>query len=160
MRSTAEVISDIFESAMADDSGCVKSNRIVHTAASNAEVITELVDDKEALSLAWRFIVLQTIDTYRSAKQRGGLELAQRVFTEEPKPTGYPAIDTALAALAEWLANQDGWQVPAWAADPKRTVLGWFPLVLEFERARALSDSPQEFKKRGIFVTPEGLARA
>ena len=114
----------------------------------------------ESLDARWRFGVLQTLDDYTSTLLRGGAALAALVFTAVPAPTGSDEVDAAFAALADHLAERDGWLVPGWALDPVRRADGWYPAVPNAWRAEAERDSPRAFAQRGIFITARSLNRA
>ena len=83
-----------------------------HTAAGNARRCAELLAAGESLDSCWRLGILQTLDDYTSTLRRGGPVLAAQVFTAEPPATGSPALDAAFAALADHLAERDGWETP------------------------------------------------
>lgn len=131
-----------------------------HTAATNASHCADLLAAGESLDAGWRFGILQTLDDYMSAVRRGGTQLGTTVFVEEPKRTGAMQIDAAFAALAEYLADRDGWDAPAWSRDPARRTDGWYPAVPEVFRVEADRDSPDAFRRRGILITSRSLARA
>lgn len=97
-----------------------------HDAASNARHCAVLRSAGEELDECWRLVVLQTLDHYTSTLRRGGVELAAQVFTTEPAPTGAPEVDAAFSALAEYLADRDGWEAPRWVFDPSRKVERWY----------------------------------
>ncbi len=86
--------------------------------------------------------------------------VAAQVFSDAPPPTGSAEVDAAFAALADYLAERDGWQVPAWALDPARRTEGWYPAVPDSWRIEAENDSPRAFARRGIFITGRSLNRA
>src|SRR6218665_1607425 len=77
-----------------------------------------------------------------------------------PAPPGSVRIDAAFAALADHLAEHDGWPAPAWATDPARRADGWYPAVPTIFRAEAEQDSPRAFRPRGILITGRSLDRA
>ncbi|MFT4216987.1 MAG: hypothetical protein QM619_07340 [Micropruina sp.] len=131
-----------------------------HTAAQNAEACRALLADGESLGGCWRFGILQTLDDYASVLRRGGPGLAADVFTDEPPRTGAAQLDAAFAALADYLANRDGWPASAWVSDPSRRTEAWYPAVPAVFRADADKESPEEFRRRGIFITARSLARA
>lgn len=131
-----------------------------HTAAINAAACRALISDGEAPDLCWRFGVLQTLDDYTSALRRGGPDLAAEVFTDEPPRTGSVEVDAAFAALAAYLAERDGWPAPAWTLDPSRRARSWYPDVPAIFHADADRESPEAFRRRGIFITSRSLARA
>lgn len=131
-----------------------------HTAAQNAEACRTLLADGESLDGCWRFCILQTVDDYTSVLRRGGPDLAAGVFTDEPPRTGSAQLDAAFAALAEYLADRDGWPTPAWASDPSRRTEAWYPAVPAIFRADADQESPAAFRRRGILITARSLARA
>lgn len=85
---------------------------VLHTAADNAVTCHHLLADGEGLDGCWRFGILQTLDDYISTRRRGGPELAAQVFSDEPPRTGAPQLDAAFAALADYLAERDGWTTP------------------------------------------------
>lgn len=130
-----------------------------HTAAGNAAQCTRLLALGDGPDALWRYIVLQSLDDYTSTLRRGGLLLAARFFEEEPQPTGSPQIDAALAALADHLAARDGWQSPAWAHSPTRTTDAWYPDIPASARSKARVESPEAFRRRGIYLTSRSLER-
>lgn len=131
-----------------------------HEAASNALLCAELRDAGEDLGECWRLVILQTLDHYTSTLRRGGSELAAQVFATEPAPTGTPEIDAAFAALAEYLADRDGWEAPSWAFDPARKVERWYAAVPKIFHQDADRESPAAFRSRGIYITNDSLKRA
>lgn len=131
-----------------------------HTAADNAARSAVLLASGDTPEACWRFGILQTLDDYTSTLRRGGVQLAAEVFAAEPAPTRSAELDAAFAALADHLAERDGWRIPAWALDPARHTDGWFPSVPAIFRAEAEQDSPRAFRQRGIFITGRSLSRA
>ena len=131
-----------------------------HTAQSNARECSRLLTRGESLASCWRFGVLQSLDDYSSAVQRGSLHLGAKVFDEKPAPTGARELDAAFAALADHLAERDGWDAPEWAGDPRRVTDDWFPDVPAIFRDEAQQQSPRAFRERGIFITAASLNRA
>lgn len=107
----------------------------------------------------WRFGILQTIDYYQSAVARGGVSAGSRVFRVEPAPTGDEMVDACFAALAEYLADRDGWSAPQWTLTRYPTGEWVVPEWEEF-RTEAVEQSPPPFKSRNIYVTPLDLTRA
>ncbi|GAA3707770.1 hypothetical protein GCM10022377_22000 [Zhihengliuella alba] len=130
------------------------------TAADTAAECARLHKAGEPLAELWRFGVLQALDSYLSARRRGGPVLARGVFAQEPPATGAAEIDAAYAALAEHLAEQDGWEPATWVNDPRRRVEHWYANTPVIFRAQADEQSPKAFRTRGIFITPEALWRA
>lgn len=133
---------------------------VLHTAADSAATCRRLLADGEGLDQCWRFGILQTLDDYTSTLRRGGSELAAQVFTGEPPATGAAQLDAAFAALAEYLAERDGWTTPTWALNPDRRTQTWYPAVPKILRAEADAQSPEAFRRRGILITSRSLARA
>lgn len=131
-----------------------------HTAADNAARCAVLLAAGDSPEAGWRFGILQTLDDYASTLRRGGPQLAAEVFAVEPAPTGSAQLDAAFAALADHLAERDGWAAPAWALDPARRADGWYPDVPAIFRAEAEQDSPRAFRQRGILITGRSLDRA
>ncbi len=135
---------------------------VLHTAVGAARDAAELVDAGEPATAGWRFGVLQALDDYTSTCLRGGTELGAQVFTEPPAPTGSVELDAAFAALADYLAERDGWAAPLWIHDAWRTVKPgqWWAKTPNIYRQIALEESPRAFRDRGIWITLSGLARA
>lgn len=131
-----------------------------HTAAGNASACRALVSSGETLDACWRFGILQTLDDYTSVLRRGGPGAAAEVFTDEPPRTGANELDAAFAALADYLAERDGWPAPAWVHESSRRTTTWYPGVPEIFRPEADSGSPDAFRRRGILITPRSLERA
>jgi hypothetical protein len=131
-----------------------------HDAATAAVTCIQLLSEQASLRDCWRFGILQTVDYYNSYRRKGGIILASRVFDREPPRTGSTAVDAAFAALAAHLAEQDGWEAPVWAADPRRvSARPWYVAPTAF-RAWADDETPPQFRARGVFITALGLARA
>ncbi len=133
---------------------------VLHTAAGNAARCAELLASGDTAETCWRFGILQTLDDYLSTLRRGGPPLAAEVFAAEPAPTGSTQLDAAFAALADHLAERDGWEAPGWAADPARRAGCWYPAVPAIFREEADRDSPRAFRQRGILITERSLSRA
>lgn len=131
-----------------------------HSAAGNARRAWQLLAAGERLDEGWRFGILQSLDDYTSTVRRGGPELGAAVFAEEPARTGSAELDAAFAALADHLAERDGWPVPAWALDPSRTVASWYAGVPSIFHDEADRESPRAFRQRGILITSRSLDRA
>lgn len=131
-----------------------------HTAAMNASACRTLIQDGESLDACWRFGILQTLDDYTSTLRRGGPDLAAGVFADEPPRTGAVQVDAAFAALADYLAERDGWSPPAWTRDSSRRTSVWYPAVPAIFRSDADRESPEAFRRRGILITSRSLARA
>ncbi len=140
----------------------VSSAGVLHTAAGNALDAAELIADGEPPTAGWRFGVLQTLDDYTSTCRRGGVALGAGVFTDPPAPTGSVELDAAFAALAEYLAERDGWTPPPWTSDAWRSLAPaeWWASTPSIYRDIALEESPRQFRDRGIWITLSGLARA
>lgn len=115
----------------------------------------------EALKDVWRFVVLQLLDDYTSVLRHRGLLDAASMWRDEPAATSDVRVDAALAALAEHLARRDGWPPPTWTTRPSReSSCWWFVTDLAGLHPRALVESPPSFRKRGVFITSDALARA
>lgn len=131
-----------------------------HTAADTAAECAARLASGGSDDECWRFGILQTLDDYTSALRRGGVSLAAAVLDPAPAPTGSLRLDAAFAALADHLAERDGWVPPAWALDPARRTDAWFPAVPEIFRTEAERESPRAFRQRGVFITARSLNRA
>lgn len=154
-------VKELQERALAEpDQALGAGAGVLHSAAGNAAYCSRLLAAGDSLDACWRFGVLQTLDDYNSTLHRGGTGLAAQVFTDPPDPTGSVEVDAAFAALAEHLAERDGWDVPAWVQDSWRVAAGWLPSVPSIFHADALRESPRAFRERGIFITARSLDRA
>ena len=108
----------------------------------------------------WRFGVLQLLDDYDSVRARDGVEAAACLMSQAPGSTGHSGLDAALAGLACWLADRDGWASPEWAlADDRVARPWWFVSSSAYGRAWALVQSPAHFRIRGVFITDTALQR-
>lgn len=134
-------------------------HRRIDTAAASALARELLAQHPDNLTDVWRHSVLQLLDDYNGAQRVG--EQAHELLLPEPPPTGDSRVDSALAALAEYLARRDGWAAPAWVNDPARYAQPWwFVAGLRSLEATAVQESPLPFRKRGIFITARALSRA
>lgn len=108
----------------------------------------------------WRFGVLQVLDDYDSVRVRDGVRAAADLMAQAPVLTGHSGLDAALAGLACWLADRDGWAAPAWArADDRVARPWWFVSSSAYGRAWAMVQSPAQFRIRGVFITDTALQR-
>jgi hypothetical protein len=83
------------------------------------------------------------------------------MWASAPRSTGDIRVDAAFAAMAEYLARRDGWEVPSWARLPGREAWPWwFVTDLRGLHPRALVESPSSFRRRGVFITSGALDRA
>src|ERR1700689_1598884 len=111
-----------------------------------------MLADGERLSRLWRYVFVQMLDDYSSVLHHAGVSAAARMWSGVP---------TAFAAMAEYLARRDGWEVPAWARLPEREAWPWrFVTDLRGLHPRALVESPSSFRRRGVFITEGALSRA
>lgn len=129
------------------------------SADRNARLARDILADGETLNDAWRFGVLQTLDEYQSVLKLDGVEWAAQIFAKAPVKTGSSEVDAAFAALADYLAELDGWDAPAWINDPERVTSRWFPAVMKIDLAEAEEYSPRPFRDRGIFISSRSLLR-
>lgn len=102
------------------------------------------------------FVVRQFLDDFRRPQS----PVKRRALIEpEPPPTSDERRDALMGALAEHLANVAGWTVPAWAQGERRFLSSfWFVHEPAFD-ALALAQSPAAFRRRGIFLSADFLAR-
>lgn len=158
-------VGDLLERSVAfsaddgDQAGSGASVRLVWTAVDAAVKCRELLAAGGSLLDCWRFGVLQSLDAYESLLRLHGVDTAAGVFRMEPPACGAAEIDAALAALAEFLAARDGWDVPAWALVEDRSVGEWFVSGVPAFEEWARQESPVAFARRGIWVTRGGLER-
>lgn len=130
-------------------------------AAAAGALAEQMLTGGESSTAIWRHVVLQLLDDYESERRRESTAVASRRFDVEPAHTSSARVDAALAGLAEYLARRDGWPTPVWALDPTRYARRWwFVTPLTGLHATALVESPSSFRRRGVFITADGLARA
>lgn len=109
---------------------------------------------------AWRYVIGQAIDTYTSRLNWGSVDDAAATFAEQPPLSGHSGLDAAVAALAEFLAHRDGWSVPQWVQSSARFAPEpWIVASLPSTRVRATRETPVEFGRRGVYVSPDDLVR-
>ncbi len=134
--------------------------KIPCTAADFIDTAPELLQLANGEIEAWRYSIIQILDNYLSAKYHLGAAKAATMFNTEPKLTGSKNIDAAVAGLAEYLADTDGWQAPEWVYQPARYVSQWYPDV----PARYIDDARKQgvpgLAKHGIYVTESVISRA
>ena len=130
----------------------------VDQAASDA---IAMLQEGERLSRLWRYVFVQMLDDYTSVLHHAGVPAAARMWASAPRSTGDIRVDAAFAAMAEYLARRDGWEVPSWARLPGREAWPWwFVTDLPGLHPRALVESPSSFRRRGVFITSGALDRA
>ncbi len=131
------------------------------TADRAAESAAGMLGEGERLSRLWRYIFVQMLDDYTSVLRHAGVRAAARMWVTAPRSTGDVRVDAAFAAMAEYLARRDGWEVPSWARLPGREAWPWwFVTDLRGLHPRALVESPSSFRRRGVFITSGALDRA
>lgn len=84
--------------------------------------------------------------------------ITDEVLIEEPAKTGSPVLDTWVAGAAEYLAQQNGLEVPAWCLAPWRFLPE--PLfIVQGPRGRdlALVETPSAFRRRNLFCGRSSL---
>lgn len=106
----------------------------------------------------FRHTVAQMLDFYASAGRRG--VDAAGLFVDGPGLTGDERVDAGLAGLAEYLAERDGWPVPAWVTEPGRYANGWLACAIPGLREIAQQETPAAFRRHGVLLTAGDLARA
>jgi hypothetical protein len=132
-------------------------------AQSTIGYVQDLVAGGADLRQGWRYGILQTLDYCISGLNRGGVQLARRVFSREPQRTGSVELDAAYAALAEHLAERDGWPAPSWAADKSRIApQPWIVAGTRWQRAvdDAWASVPEAFRRHNVIVSAHDLDRA
>jgi hypothetical protein len=129
-------------------------------AAGAARLADDLLREGETLQSVWRYAIVQLLDDYSHDLARAGAVVASRRFSQEPPATRSTEADAALAALAEYLARRDNWQLPPWARKPGRySSKWWFVTPLRGMHPTALQESPPSFRTRGVFITAGALSR-
>lgn len=110
---------------------------------------------------AWRYGVLQTLDDYTSTRARAGASVAARVFDDIPQPTGNVRADAAIASLAEYLADRDGWKAPAWVSQADRYLsVPWYLDSSPLLKAEAEATPLPACARHGVRLSPLALERA
>jgi hypothetical protein len=71
------------------------------------------LQEGERLSRLWRYVFVQMLDDYTSVLHHAGVQAAARMWASTPRSTGDIRVDAAFAAMAEYLARRDGWEVPS-----------------------------------------------
>jgi len=98
------------------------------------------------------------LDGFYENPQASKLAGEPRLLTEILHDDGY--ADAYLAALAEHLAQQYGFPVPAWSRNPERSLKEpKFAFKTSEGRMFLLVESPTAFRVRNIFISAEGLTR-
>ena len=102
-------------------------------------------------SLRWRYFA-EFLEEYKHESVDTRLAL----LAEEPLATDDHRWDVLLAALAEYLAAQDGRGEPVWAEE--RTLRQfWFPFNTRAARVDAIVHAPAAFRRRGVFLSEQEL---
>src|ERR1700685_3146807 len=107
-----------------------------------------MLQEGEQLSRLWRYVFVQMLDDYTSVLRHAGVPAAARMWAGAPRSTGDVRVDAAFAAMAEYLARRDGWDVPSWARLPGREAWPWwFVTDLRGLHPPALVESPSSFRR-------------
>jgi transcriptional regulator with XRE-family HTH domain len=126
-------------------------------AASLAELATDVSTDLErgrendALRLLFGFT-----DDFRATPRPGRVALIR----DEPRPTGDPRFDAALAGIAELFAAQAGIPLPRWVDGPERHVEPlWLVSSLPGMHAYALARTPAALLRHGVLMAKDVFER-
>lgn len=131
-----------------------------HTAAAAAATAERLLAADTPMVQVWRHVIAQLLDDYTAVRAEHGQAAAADLFLDAPPRTTDTRVDAALAGLAEHLSRRDDWPTPGWACDPSReSAQWWFVTPLTGLHARVLVESPLSFRKRGVFISADGLSR-
>jgi hypothetical protein len=104
-----------------------------------AAVAVGMVAAESRLQDVWRHTVVQLLDDYTSVRRHEGVEAAQAMWSDRPRPAGDRRVDAAFAALGEYLARRDNWRARLWVRDPTlEAVPWWFVTALKGMHPRAL----------------------
>ena len=104
--------------------------------------------------------VANFLDEFKVAPSAGALSAEPELLVPTLGERGR-VRDAYLAAVAEHLACQHGFSVPAWAvADERKLHRPWFASKLAALRAVLLLESPAAFRSRNLFVSENALTRA
>lgn len=107
-----------------------------------------------------RFALRELLDDVARITAIDGPATTERIWVDEPPPTGDAGLDAFLAGLAEYLAERAGLDGPAWAEHSRRFLSTfWFPHEHTDFDAIALRDSPGPFRRRNVYVHPSSLER-
>lgn len=156
-------VADLIREAMEEPGSAASLNvtdPLRWTAVTGADACRELLSEGRPLTECWRFGILQTVDAYNRAITRGGTTLASQVFQSPPPRTGNRNVDAAFAALAEHLAERDGWAPPAWIHEPHRTDANWYVAEAPSLEQWIRDQTPVHFARRGIAISRDALNRA
>ncbi len=84
------------------------------------------------------------------------------LLSEEPRDCGDPHWNLVIAAVAEHLAWHNNYPIPPWTEKQEWLWAGsiWYLDSLPSARVWAMAYSPAAFRRRGIFLLPEDLARS
>jgi hypothetical protein len=97
-------------------------------------------------------MISEFLEEHRHEPRERRLALLQ----DEPAPTGDERWDVFLAALAEYLAYQDGRRGPAWC-EQRHLAQFWFPFNTRLARAEAIVHAPAAFRRRGVMIARNEL---
>lgn len=117
-------------------------------------IAEDLADGRErdALRLLFGFA-----DDFRGSSRPGMIELIR----EEPRTTGDPRFDAALAGVAELFSIEAQIPTPAWVNEPSRFVEPWwFATSREAFEAYTLARTPAALARHGVFIAREVFDRA
>jgi hypothetical protein len=117
--------------------------------------VARIGDDAEAFSFALR----NFLDEFYACPEVRRLEEEPRLLVSALKDAGL--ADAYLGGVAEHLARQWEFPVPAWArAAQRRLEKPWFSMNSHGGRMLLLVESPAAFRERNIFISADALSRA
>lgn len=83
------------------------------------------------------------------------------LVTDSPSPTGNPAHDAYLAAVAETVCGMFDWKLPDWTEERRRFLdEPFFANAPAGMRLYLLQSSPTPFRRRNIFVDRDAVSAA
>jgi len=116
------------------------------------------VAEKSRTSEQFSFALRDFLDGFYEHPQLSKLTNEPRHLTEILRDEGY--ADAYLAAMAEHMAGQSGFPIPAWCKNPKRSLKEpKFAFETPEGRMFLLVESPTAFRSRNIFISADALTR-
>ena len=108
----------------------------------------------------FHFCLRSFLDEFYFQPEAAALE-TEPVRLQNAIPGQGEVYDAYLAAVAETLSGQAGFQTPSWAYEESRKLRHpWFALTFASLRAVLLVESPAAFRSRNLFVSENALSRA
>lgn len=82
------------------------------------------------------------------------------IVGDRPAFTGDPRYGALVAAISEDACERAGIPVPAWVGEPERRVDRWYLTDIPSLHQLADEETPPVFRRHGVFILADELARA